>query len=348
MAKKRKRFRKRFGPIKNVTCETFTTPRKENKFFISKMDTSISGLSKDECKLFSSYLNYDTKLKLILHGEPIADSRPRVVRGIAFSKNIGILRGHFAPLYDQDKLLQNLIIDSPYHIRFKFYMSPSKKLRTKIVGKGKNPKPTNKKIYDLYMKDLVPDLSIKDCDNMVKVYNDLFMTETRRIVLDDGFNIGLVSVDKFISEHPRTEIEVFYSSNPLGYFRDIMHDHYSYFKFRLSEKHMNMYNRDYKQQLSYLKSLLKVEFDPKILTTKKEIVDKLKQLVSYFEEHYKADTILNLVKAIGNMKDYSKINRAVHTNILLLYLFSNNNTVYKILNDTVNKFKKMIEGGEEF
>lgn len=318
----------------------------KEKFFISKLTSEITNLSKDEKKMFPSYLNYNKKLKIVLYGEPIADSRPRVTRGVAISINIGILRGFFLPLYKQNDLLMKTIIDSPFHLGFKFYMSPSKKLLKKIGYPQTNrTKIKNKKLYERFIKEEIHDLSIKDCDNMVKVYNDLFMTEEARITLDDGFNIGLHRVDKFISLNPRTEITLYYSESPSPYFKELMHDHYSFFKFRMSEKHMYIHKRTTKEQLKYLESLFTVEF--KNITTHSKIIDKLKQVLSYIEEHYSAKLLENLVKEIGEMNNYSRVNRTINTNILLMYLFRKNKYIISILNNNMKKYESMINGGSD-
>lgn len=319
----------------------------KEKFFISKLTSKIEKMTKDEIKMFPSYLNYNMKLKITLFGEPIADSRPRVSRGVAISINIGILRGFFMPLYKQDELLKKTIIDSPFHLAFKFFMSPSKKLLKKIgYPITSRSKVKNKKVYERFIKEQIHDMSIKDCDNMVKVYNDLFMTEEARITLDDGFNIGLHRVDKFISLNPRTEITVYYSDNPPLYFKELMHDHYSYFKFRMSEKNMYIYNRTVKQQLQFLESLFAIEF--KDLNSHSKIVDKLKQVLTYIEDHYSAKLLDSLVKEIGDMKSYSKVNRTVNTNILLMHLFRKNKYVSNILKENMKKYERLISGGEEW
>lgn len=320
----------------------------KDKFFISKLTSKIETLTKEEKSLFPSYLNYNKKLCITLYGEPIADSRPRVTRGVAISINIGILRGYFIPLYKNDPLLIKTIIDSPFHLGFKFYMTPSKNTlkRIGIKPNGKPGKIKNKEIYKLFLNDKLHDMSIKDCDNMVKVYNDMFMTEEARITLDDGFNIGLHRVDKYISLNPRTEIIVYYSDNPPLFFRDIMHDHYSFFKFRMSEKNMLMYNRNPKQQLSFLESLFKVEFME--LTSKTQIMSKLKQTVSYIEDHYSAKLIDSLVNEIGSMKDYKRINKTYNTHVLLMHLFRKNKIITEILRGNMKKYEDMIHEGDEF
>ena len=320
----------------------------KDKFFISKLESEIKNLDKDERKMFPSYLNYNKKLCITLYGEPIADSRPRVTRGVAISINIGILRGYFIPLYKKDPLLVKTLIDSPFHLGFKFYMSPSKSTLKRIGFKsnGKPGKVKNKEIYRLFLADKLHDMSIKDCDNMVKVYNDMFMTEEARVTLDDGFNIGLHRVDKYISLNPRTEITLYYSDNPPLFFKDIMHDHYSFFKFRMSEKNMMMYNRTPKQQLSFLESLFKVEFMS--LNSKSQIIAKLKQAVSYIEDHYSAKLIDSLVSEIGSMKDYKRINKTYNTHVLLMHLFRKNPTISAILKGNMKKYEGMLHEGDEF
>lgn len=320
----------------------------KDKFFIHKLTSEITKLTKEEKKNFPSYLNYNKKLKIILYGEPMADSRPRVSRGVAISINIGILRGFFIPLYKKDDLLMKTLIDSPFHLGFKFFMSPSKKIQ-KMIGytpSRKKQRIKSKKIYDKFMKDELHDLSIKDCDNMVKIYNDLFMTEEARITLDDGFNIGLHKVDKYLSLNPRTEITVYYSDSPSPYFKSLMHDHYSFFKYRMSEKNMYIGKRTPKQQLAFLESLFSLEF--KDLGSHDKIIDKLKQVLTYIEDNYSAKLLDSLVREIDNMKDYSKVNRTINTNILLLHLFRRNKYVTEILKENMKKYEKLINGGEEW
>ncbi|MGL5315661.1 MAG: hypothetical protein ACRC92_20570 [Peptostreptococcaceae bacterium] len=320
------------------------TSEKANKFEISKMDISLTNLSSKEKSMFASDLNYDKKLSMTFYMEPIADSRPRVTGRVAISENIIILRKNFLPHYRASDLLKNLIIISPYHLRFKFFMSPSKKI-LKLLGyseKGRH-KPKHKATFNLFMKDKLRDLSIKDCDNMIKVYNDMLMTENARLVLDDGFNVGIMEVEKYVSLEPRVEMEVFYSTRPMGYYLMTIKDHSSYFKFNLSEKNMYIFKRTYKQELDHLKNILKIEFLN--INTEKMVKDKIKQVATYFEDNWSSDSILQLINCIGNMKDYKKINKTTHIYVLLSYLLSFNHTATRILNATMDKYEALVQGG---
>lgn len=318
--------------------------RKPSKFLITKLESRIEDLSSQEKKQFDSHLKYDKKLLITLYGEPIADSRPRgsKVSNTFYSKNIGILRKFYNPLYDKDELLTRTIIDSPFHLGFKFYMTPSKKLMSSF-GFSKKTKP-NKVLYKLFIEEKLPDMSIKDCDNMVKIYNDLFCTtERNRITMDDGFNIGFTRVDKYISLNPRTEITIYYSSKPSFYFTTQMKDHHSYFKFNISRKHMFIHNRTPQQQLKYLDSYFKVKFKE---IKGNAIIPLVKTILIFFEDNYTSELISELVSSIGDMKNYTKMNKVNNIYILMSYLFRNNKIVYDMMNNSMKKYESILNGEE--
>lgn len=318
-----------------------SSKRKKSKFFISKIESKLSNMNEKEKAMFDDYLNYNKKLTLIIYGEPMADTRPRFVHGVAVSVNTNLLRSLFIPFYKQDKLLTNLLIDSPFHLGFKFFMTPSQKLRKNIMSLkigGKKLKK-NELIRKLYLKDKLHDLTIKDIDNMMKIYNDLFMTEEARLTLDDGFNIGVTSINKYISENPRTEITCYFSDNPHPYFKSIMHDHASYFKFRLSEKNMLMYNRNIQQQLDFLTSIIKIELDG---LNEAKTKDKIKQILTFFEDNYSAKLLEDLTAGFYTNKELKSINKFHNIKTLLMYLLRYNKIARDILTGAMKKYESLM------
>lgn len=243
------------------------------------------------------HLDYDSCLHIRIYGDPFSDSRPRInaATGGVGLKNMNEMKKVFTPLYKSSELLQNLTILSPFHMGAKFYRKPTQ-------ADIKFLKKSNKKIKSLYDKGLLSDLSIKDVDNMLKIHNDILFSEEYRITLDDAWNVGFVEPEKYLSDEDYADIYVYFASKPNAFYMYKMMNNHSYFSWLLSEKHMRMHNRNYKQQLSHLKRTIRDEINP--LQKEADIRKVLRRSFEVLEE-YPAE----LIKGLAGMEDrkYTKM-----------------------------------------
>ena len=148
----------------------------------------------EDIKKKFKHMRYDTCLHIVIYGEPFSDSRPRVnqkTMGVALI-NMNKFKVVFKDLYNRSELLQNLTIVSPFHMKGKFYKSPTKADLKFIKSK--------KVLSKLYESEKLADISIKDTDNMLKIHNDILFEPEFRITLDDAWNGGFDDSEKFLSE----------------------------------------------------------------------------------------------------------------------------------------------------
>lgn len=245
----------------------------------------------EDIKKKFKHMRYDTCLHIVIYGEPFSDSRPRVnqkTMGVALI-NMNKFKVVFKDLYNRSELLQNLTIVSPFHMKGKFYKSPTKADLKFIKSK--------KVLSKLYESEKLADISIKDTDNMLKIHNDILFEPEFRITLDDAWNGGFDDSEKFLSDNERAEIWLYYSSEPNNFYKWKMEKNHNYTRWLVSEKNMKQNNRTPKEQFKHIKSVLKTE-----LSTVKSVVDKrkiIKRILSVIEE-YPAE----VVKTIAEMNDY--------------------------------------------
>ncbi|MGL5719083.1 MAG: hypothetical protein ACRCX2_39145 [Paraclostridium sp.] len=253
-------------------------------------------------------LGYDKCLKIVLFGDPIADSRPRVMgSGRVAIVNLQKLKAQFKPLYQESELLQNLMIHSHYHIDFKFFMKTTEK-DLKFIKK-------NSTILRRYNLDKLPDLNIKDVDNMVKVHNDLLFSDEYRITLDDAYNIGLIDPDKLTSRNPRTEMLIYFSSKPDAWFRHKMENSAKYFEHMVSYKWMNINKRCPKEQMKYL-----TKFMDKIFINVVKLPDQVKHIKRLAEvlEEYPADILKEMGSLSTEFRKFNKYDASLKVILLIL------------------------------
>lgn len=245
----------------------------------------------DDIKKRYKHMKYDKCLHIVIYGEPFSDSRPRVnqkTMGVALI-NMNKFKVVFKDLYNRSELLQNLTIVSPFHIKGKFYKTPTKADLKYIKSR--------KGLLKLYESEKLADISIKDTDNMIKIHNDILFEPEFRITLDDAWNGGFHESEKYLSDNERAEIWIYYSSEPNSFYMHKIQRNHKYIRYLISEKNMRQFNRNAKQQFRQIKSVLKDE-----LSLVKSYEDKrkvIKRILSVVEE-YPAE----LVKEIADMRDY--------------------------------------------
>ena len=182
---------------------------------------------------FIKEFKFDKCLEIVMFGNPMSDSRPRFnkITGSVVTINLQKLKKMFKPLYEGSELLKNTCIISHYVIDAKIFKSPTK-VDIKLLNNYNMMKP--------YAKEKVPDMAIKDVDNVLKVYNDLLFADEYRVTIDDGFNIGFMDPLKMLSNNPRIELKIYYSSKPNKYILQKVTSCASYLKFMVSYKKMLM------------------------------------------------------------------------------------------------------------
>lgn len=245
----------------------------------------------DDIKRKFKHMKYDTCLHIVIYGEPFSDSRPRVnqkTMGVALI-NMNKFKVVFKDLYNRSELLQGLTIISPFHIKGKFYKSPTKADLKYIKSK--------KVLAKLYESEKLADISIKDTDNMLKIHNDILFEPEFRITLDDAWNGGFEDSEKFLSDNERAELWIYYSSDPNNFYKWKIERNHNYTRYLISEKNMRQNNRTPQQQFKHIRSVLKTE-----LSSVKSVADKrkiIKRVLSVIEEYPAI-----LVKSIASMEDY--------------------------------------------
>lgn len=145
---------------------------------------------------------FDERLVITVHGEPIADSRPRFLkeRDGTYNPHKAFLMRVFKSVYEQDELLKRTLIERPLGMQIKSFVSPEKKI-SKAIG-----------VSIIDEKSL--SIKQKDNDNIEKVHWDVMQDEKYAVILDDrlvAFNttIQIYSVD------PRIVLEIHYPSDEM-------------------------------------------------------------------------------------------------------------------------------------
>lgn len=144
---------------------------------------------------------YDMRLRIVLHGRPITDSRPRAAQGGAFFYNPHkeAMKRMFKPLYNKDELLQGLIIDKLMKVHMITYYAPTKET-AKMLGLAN------------IKSESFPSIITKDNDNAEKVHWDILADYEFKIFLDDNL-IWHNSTTKYTSDDERVEILVEFTSD---------------------------------------------------------------------------------------------------------------------------------------
>ena len=161
---------------------------------------------------------YDKCLKLVMHGEPISDSRPRFLkdREGTYNPHKAFLMRVFKKLYEQDELLRKTCICTPLAIAIRNYVTPTKALQ-KAIG------------IDIINENYVS-IKQKDNDNIEKVHWDVLQDSAYKVILDDRL-LTHNSSSQFYSTDPRIEIDIHFPSD------DMLRKNNKYFKPLLDEIH---------------------------------------------------------------------------------------------------------------
>ena len=265
------------------------------------------------------HLKYDKCLKIVLHGDPISDERVRHNNANMgrYSPSKPIMEKIFGELYNKSPLLQNTVILSPFHMKLKFYMKTTK-VDLKFINKA------NKEVQRLYSEEKLGHMDKKDVDNMAKCHNDILFDSKFFVTIDDGFNLGLVDPEKYISADPRVEIEIYYASNPNAYYKMKVLKSAGYFLYLISIKNMIMNKRTSSQQLSYLKKVVKEALNDALVGSYRSI---LRRACAYIEENYSSA----LIKEMTGLPINNSFNKKQASYKLMLLLTKGNKIATKII-----------------
>ncbi len=267
------------------------------------------------------HLKYDKCLRIVLHGDPISDERVRHNNANMgrYSPSKPIMEKILGELYEKSPLLQNTVIMSPFHMKLKFYMKTTK-VDLKFINKS------TKEVKRLYDEEKLGHMDKKDVDNMAKCHNDILFDSKFFITIDDGFNLGLVDPEKYISADPRVEIELYYASNPNPYYKMKVLKSAGYFVYLISVKNMCMNYRTASQQLVHLKKVLKEALSNTLVSGYRGI---LRRACAYIEENYTS----GLIKDMVGLPNNNSFNKKQATYKLMLLLTKGNKEATKIIED---------------
>ena len=157
---------------------------------------------------------FDERLVIVVHGEPIADSRPRFLkeRDGTYNPHKAFLMRVFKSVYEQDELLQKTLIERPLGMQIKSFVSPEKRI-SKAIGVD----ITDEKSLSIKQKDN---------DNIEKVHWDVMQDEKYAVILDDRL-VAVNNTIQIYSVEPRIVLEIHYPSDEMlkaqnTYFRPYM------------------------------------------------------------------------------------------------------------------------------
>ena len=145
---------------------------------------------------------FDERLVITVHGEPIADSRPRFLkeRDGTYNPHKAFLMRVFKSVYEQDELLKRTLIERPLGMQIKSFVSPEKKI-SKAIG-----------------VDIINEKSLsikqKDNDNIEKVHWDVMQDEKYAVILDDRL-VAINTTIQIYSVDPRIVLEIHYPSDEM-------------------------------------------------------------------------------------------------------------------------------------
>ena len=145
---------------------------------------------------------FDERLVITVHGEPIADSRPRFLkeRDGTYNPHKAFLMRVFKSVYEQDELLKRTLIERPLGMQIKSFVSPEKKI-SKAIGVD----ITNEKSLSIKQKDN---------DNIEKVHWDVMQDEKYAVILDDRL-VAFNTTIQMYSVEPRIVLEIHYPSDEM-------------------------------------------------------------------------------------------------------------------------------------
>ena len=260
------------------------------------------------------YLNLDKCLHITFYGEPLSDSRPRVTKtGGVYSPNFIRLISEFTPHYMSNELLCNTTIISPHIFDIKFFTSIS----TKDLNIIKKEYP---KMHNLYLKDELIDIAIKDVDNMQKIYADLLFHKDFRITIEDGHCFKFKDPTKILSSNPRVELKIYYATKNNKYFDMKIKSSFRYIEYLLSYKNMNQYSRSTTEQLSHIISVTKNVLN--FIKNDKYKLTKLRNIYKVLNE-YPVGVLKELVSINQNDKKFNRFD--VEYKLISLIILKTNN-----------------------
>lgn len=258
-------------------------------------------------------LGYNRCLKIVLHGEPFSDSRPRLnkLTGGVVLINMEKMKQVFDILYNKSELLQNLTILSPYHLYCKFYM----KATTNDLKYFRN----NPRMAGAYKRESLFCLARQDVDNMCKIHNDILFVDDRYIVLTDSFNAGFFDPEKYLSPNPRAEVYVFFNEGKvLPYYQEYIKKTSDYTEWLCSVKNMKQNKRTTKEQFIHLRKIIQTKLK-ECNGNETKIRPILARFTSLIEDKYPAGLIKELadIDKDTSMK-FNKLNAVFKLMILLV------------------------------
>lgn len=248
--------------------------KRKSKRRVDKLDLfnrySVSSLHKGRFKFMGG--SYTRMLKIVIPGEPMTDSRPRVLGNIAVSVNKNKLVDLFKMMYKHDPVLNKVFITSPYAIDIVGYFSMSK-VDLKLLS-------VFRKDFEAYKEEKLEHVDVKlyDADNMLKVHNDLFIDKVYKIAMDDAFNTKCCASKYYTPDNPRAEIVLYYN--------EITGDDFysykalksrAYFDFLISDKYQVMHSLSDRQFRTHFYKTIELKYKEQ-----KTVKDKQALLKSIF------------------------------------------------------------------
>lgn len=180
------------------------------------------------------YYKYDKALTIVLPGEPISDSRPRLntQTDLFYNPHKAYLMKLFGEIYKRDKLLRTICVMTPHAFVIRNFVAPSKKILKAFAKNGKG------------MTEDVLCIKQKDNDNIEKVHFDVMQDIKYSVIIDDKLITHNFS-SKFYSMKPRVEIEIQFPSeqtmkdNPeFDIYLELIKESAEYKKFHITKKYI--------------------------------------------------------------------------------------------------------------
>lgn len=248
---------------------------------------------------------YDSMLSIIIPGEPLVDTRPRVMGSFAFTENKNLIVSIFKEYYKFDEVLKNLTIQGEYALYIDGYFSITKK-DLKLLQRYFD------KDYKLFIKEKLPHIGIKDTDNHAKLHNDLLMDKAFFITLDDAYNFHCASTKWYTPDKPRTEMVLYFNSKRKLDFIHYKFEHSkAYFNYLISDKFRNIMGYDDNTFRKHYFKAIRERFETLKTSSDKE---KLLKYVLIEATTYSAEKLDMLV----NAPRVDKVTITKANNIILL------------------------------
>lgn len=275
--------------------------------------------------------NYTKCLKIVLYGEPFSDSRPKpnMKTGGIQLKNQQEMKVTFGRFFRRCDLLKELTITSSYSLKCDFYL-PMTQVDQKAIKK------MSKFAQHLYKTEKLRHMGDKDIDNMIKIHNDILLQPEFRITLTDGFQVGQLRTDKYVSEDPRAVVYVFFSDKEkCDYYRHKIEDSSHYFYWQISYKNWKYQsNRTPAQQLKHMRKVITDELSKykRYTEIKRKVSNIMKELTLYKAED---------LKELANIDPSNKMNRIDAEFKLGLLLFEKIPLAYELIQQGGKRIEQM-------